>query len=189
MMRLPLLFALLVALAATTALAADGEKSQSASQPVCWPLHFSGVVLGITTDPEVQRILGKGAQRPDQGDAGGRYFLNVKHTATLHVVSFTDAIVGEVTLTQGIDAAIQATERKVATSQFFDPEYGFGNMHALRLGSTKAEVLKNLGPPEGDQTSNDWRYSSGCACELPEYFTISFRKGRVYQVVFSAPPG
>ena len=189
MMRPPLFSALLIALATTVAVAADAEKSQPSSKPVCWPLHFSGVVLGITSDSEVQRILGNGAHRPDQGDAGGRYFLNTKRTATLHVVSFTDAIVGEVTLTQGVDPAIQVAELKAATTQFFDPEHGFGNMHALRLGSTKAEVLKNLGPPEGDQTSSDWRYSSGCACELPEYFTISFRKGRVYQVVFSAPPG
>jgi len=189
MKQLAVFFGLLAALAATATVAAGAEESRRGSKPVCWPLHFSGVVLGITTDGEVQRILGKGAYRPDQGDAGGRYFVNAKHTATLHVVSFTDAIVGEVVLTHGVDPAIQAGELKVATSPFFDPDYGFGNMHALWLGSTKAEVLENLGPPEGDQARNEWRYSSGCACELPEYFTISFRKRRIYQVIFSAPPG
>jgi len=183
------LFSGLLMAAVVTATGAGANESRRGSKPVCWPLHFSGVVLGITTDGEVQRILGKGAFRPDQGDAGGRYFVNTKRTATLHVVSFTDAVVGEVTLSQGVEPAIQANELKVATTAFFDPEYGFGNWHALRLGSTKAEVLENLGPPEGDQTENDWKYSSSCACELPQDFTISFRKGRVYQVVFSAPPG
>lgn len=172
---------------ATGAFAAD-ESARGSSQ-VCWPLHFSGVVLGITRDTEVQRILGKGAHRPNQGDAGGRYFVDAKRTATLHVVSFTDATVGQLTLSQGVDPAIRQNELEAASSTFFDPNHGFGNWHALRLGSSKTSVLENLGPPEGDQASNDWKYSSACTCELPEYLTITFREGRVYRVMFSAPPG
>jgi hypothetical protein len=189
-MKLPALFCACVAVVVLTSTgAAARDESRPGSKPVCWPLHFSGVVLGISTDAEVQRLLGKGAYRPDQGDAGGRYFINTKRTTTLHAVSFTDAVVGEVTLSQGVDPSIGPNELKAVTSPFFDPDHGFVNVHALRLGSTKAEVLENLGPPEGDQTSNDWRYSTSCACEVPEYFRIFFRKGRVYQVVFSAPPG
>ena len=60
--------------------------------PVCWPLNFAGITLGVTTDSEVQRLLGKGVFRKDEGDTGGRYFIDSKHTATLHTVSYTDTV-------------------------------------------------------------------------------------------------
>jgi hypothetical protein len=65
---------------------------------VCWPLNFSGVTLGVTSDSEVERLLGTGVARKNEGDMGGRYFVDKGRTATLHVVSYTDSIVGELTL-------------------------------------------------------------------------------------------
>jgi len=38
--------------------------------PVCWPLNFAGITLGVTTDSEVQRLLGNGVFREDEGDTG-----------------------------------------------------------------------------------------------------------------------
>src|SRR5258708_30490502 len=73
---------------------------------VCWPLNFSGVTLGVTSDSEVERLLGKGVARKNEGDTGGRYFVDEGHTATLHVVSYTDLVVGELTLRAGVDPAM-----------------------------------------------------------------------------------
>ncbi len=167
------------------------QSTESVTPPgsVCWPLHFSGIALGVTTDSQVERLLGRGVFRRDEGDTGGRYFTDAKGTATLHVVSYTDYVVGEVTLRAGLHPAIKPNERRLALSIWFNPEEGFGNWHALRLGSTEAEVLKNLGQPKKKVTSSEWRYDTICACELPEYFTIFFKDGRVIKVVFSAPAG
>ena len=156
--------------------------------PVCWPPNFAGIVLGVTTDPEVERLLGKGLFVKADGDTGGRYFIDAKRTATLHSVSYTDRVVGELTLEQGV-AVAPADERR-ATSRWFDPTGGFGNWHALRLGSTKEEVKENLGAPDANErTDNRWRYDSKCACELEVFFTVHFKNDRINKVVFSAPPG
>ena len=155
----------------------------------CWPLNFSGVTLGVTSDPEVERLLGKGIARKNEGDTGGRYFVDEGHTATLHLVSYTDSIVGEVTLRVGVDPAIPASELKQAESKWFKPADGFGNWHALHLGSSKDDVLKNLGEPKKRIAANDWRYETICECELPEYFDVFFKENTLVKVVFSAPVG
>ena len=57
---------------------------------VCWPRHISGITLGETNDSEVLRLLGKGLERTGQVETAGRFFTNKGHTATLHVISYTD---------------------------------------------------------------------------------------------------
>ncbi len=156
---------------------------------VCWPLNFSGVTLGVTSDSEVQRLLGKGVARGNEGDGVGRYFIDEAHTATLHAVSYTDEIVGELTLRAGIDPAVHANELKQAESKWFNPTDGFGNRHALRLGSSRDDVLKNLGEPKKKIAVNDWRYGTVCECELPEFFDVFFKGNTVVKVLFSAPAG
>ena len=156
---------------------------------VCWPLHFSGITLAETTDSEVQRLLGNGVFRKNEGDTGARYFVDLKHTATLHVVSYTDFVVGEVTLRAGIDPALKGNEVKRAETRWLKPDEGFGNWHELRLGATKDEVLKNLGEPKERINANDWQYATTCACEIPEYFDLFFQQGHLAKVVFSAPAG
>ena len=156
---------------------------------VCWPLHFSGITLSLTTDSEVQRLLGKGVARKNEGDTGGRYFIDEGHTATLHAVSYTDSVVGELTLEAGVDPVIRTIELKQAESSWFKPADGFGNWHALHLGSSRDDVLKNLGEPKKRVAANDWRYETICECELPEFFDVFFKDNTVVKVVFSAPAG
>ncbi len=168
------------------------SRSQDLKLPrgtVCWPLHFSGITLGLTDDSEVQRLLGKGISRKAEGDTGGRYFIDEAHTATLHVVSFTDYVIGELTLQVGIDPTIRSSELRQAESKWFKPAYGFGNWHSLHLGSSRDDVIRNLGEPKKRVAPNDWRYEPVCQCELPEYFDIFFEDNSVVKVVFSAPAG
>ena len=134
-------------------LLACGAPTTSADNPVapkgsvCWPLHWSGIVVGTTTDSEVQRLLGPGVFRKDEGDTGGRYYTESQGTATLHVVSYTDSVVGELTISAGIDPEIKQSERKAAITKWFNPREGFGNWGGLNLGSSRSDVLKNLGEP------------------------------------------
>lgn len=177
-----IILALIASLAASTV--AGGELPLS---PVCWPLNFAGITLGVTTDSEVQRLLGNGVFREDEGDTGGRYFIDSKHTATLHTESYTDTVVGEVMVQEGV--AVSPTEIDAAITQWFNPQQGFGNWHALHLGSTKLEVKKNLGKPVKGSSKDAWRYDSKCACEIEVFFTVYFKNDRIYKVVFSAPAG
>jgi hypothetical protein len=129
--------------------------------------------------------LGRGVFRADEGHTGGRYFLDVKSTATLHIVEGVDRIVEELTVRFGVDPAIKPSERRTAVSTWFEPREGFGNWHALHLGSSKEDVLKNLGEPEKRLTSNKWLYQSTCGCELSAYLVVSFERGRVIELALS----
>ncbi len=98
-------------------------------------------------------------------------------------------VVGEVMVKRGVDPKLNATELKQAESQWFQPGDGFGNWHALQLGSSEQDVLRNLGEPKKRIAANDWRYETVCECEIPEYFDLFFKDGHVIKVVFSAPAG
>jgi hypothetical protein len=178
MKRIPLIIIFIASIAVA------GEMPLS---PVCWPPNFAGITLGVTTDSEVQRLLGKGVFHKDEGDTGGRYFVDPKRTATLHVVNYTDAVVGEVTVQEGV--VVKPTKVNAAISKWFNPQQRFGNWHVLHLGSTKDEVKKNLGEPVKGSTVDAWRYNSSCACEIEVFFTVYFKNDRIWKVVFSAPAG
>jgi hypothetical protein len=77
----------------------------------CGPMHFAGVVPGITNDSQVIRLLGAGVSRPQEGDTGARYFVNSAHTATLRVETCTDLVVCEMSLEAGVPTTLSASEQ------------------------------------------------------------------------------
>lgn len=162
---------------------------QSTSGKVCWPLNFAGITLGITNDSQVRRLLGNGVFRSGEGDTGGRYFIDKKKSATLHAVMYTDAVVGELAITEGVESSLKKTELDKAVSHFFLPDSGFGNWHSLHLGASKIEVIKNLGNPARRNNEDSWEYTTSCTCEIPQFFTVNFKSDRLFQIVFSAPAG
>ena len=154
----------------------------------CWPMHFAGVVAGISQDRHVVRLLGQGAHRPKE-EEGVRYYVDARRSATLRVATFTDRIVGEIALEAGINSTLSKAEIRAAMSASLSPREGFGNWHALTLGVTKETVLKNMGEPARRASDDEWTYDALCTCEIPEYMTIHFNSNKVVRVVFSAPPG
>ncbi len=180
------IFALLYALGAAGCASATSVSHGS----VCWSLNYAGVVVGVTTNSQTQRLLGNGVFRKGEGDTGGRYYIDKAGTATLQVVFYTDDVVGKLTISKGVDnSIIRRSEIKLATSKWFSPGDGFGKWKALHLGSTKEDVLKNLGKPKKEISSDSWKYTTTCSCELQKYFVIYFRHGRVEKIVFAAPSG
>ncbi len=159
---------------------AEPLPSQAQKGTVCWPLSFAGVTVGVTTDSQVQRLLGEGVFRPEEGHTGGRYFIDANKTATLHIVEGVDRVVEEVTLSQGVAAEIKANERSAAVSKWFDPEEQFGNWHVLHLGSTEKEVLSNLGEPQEKLSANKWLWETTCTCGSA-YLTVAFKAGRLVE--------
>lgn len=180
----------LAVVSAVTFLAGQIMAQEAASShKVCWPLHFAGLTVGFSTDSEMRRLLGDGLFRKDEGDSGGRVFIDKGRKATLHAQCYTDNVIGDLTLSVGVDPGLSKTEQKKAVSLHFDPTEGFGNWHALHLGSTKAEVLKNLGPPENGTETNEWRYATECSCEIENGFTITFAKDHIVRIYLEAPSG
>lgn len=154
----------------------------------CWPMHYAGVVPGVTTDGQVARLLGHGAYRREDYE-GTRYFVNRERTATFRVVSCTYLVVCEMTLQVGVIPTLTASEVTRAVSPHFDLAEGFGKWHKLSLGSTKADVAANLGEPARKNNADEWVYDAEHTCELPEYMTLFFHDGKITRVVFSAPDG
>ena len=152
---------------------------------VCWPLNFAGITVGVNTDSQVQRLLGKGVFRQDEGHTGGRYFIDGNHTTTLHIVEGVDRVVETLTVAEGVSHEIKMSEQTNAVSKWFDPHEPFGNYHALQFGSSKETVLGNLGEPQRRVNPDKWEYESTCACELPSYLTVSFKAGRLVQLELS----
>lgn len=156
---------------------------------VCWPLRHSGIVLKITTDDQVKRLLGEGVFRKNEGDSGGRWFVDAERSATLHVVGYTDSVIGEVTIEEGVNVELKKDELEKATSKWFNPNEGFGNWQDLRLGSTKEEVIENLGLPVKKIEPDQFLYQTRCTCELESFFTLFFQKDRLVKIVLSSPAG
>jgi hypothetical protein len=180
-----------VCVAALTLVSVTGGRPQEpakwAKGTVCWPLHLAGITVGLTTDSQAQRLLGqRGIFRADEGHTGGRYFLDVGRTVTMHIVGGVDKVTEQLTFAKGVDPAIKPSEQGAALSKWIDPQEGFGNWRALHLGSAKKEVLDNLGEPQKKLSADEWIYETTCACELPEYFTLKFLQGRIVQLVLSA---
>ena len=163
-------------------------EAQSKPGSFCWPMHYAGIVPGISQEKHVVRLLGQGAHRTQVGD-GVRYYIDPAGTMTMQVAFVTDRVVGEISLESGIARTLSKSERARAVSKHLDSKEGFGNWHALRLGSTRQEVERNLGRPAKKSGLNEWVYNAECACEIPEYLTIFFVQGSVQRVVFSAPAG
>jgi hypothetical protein len=55
------------------------------------------------------------------------------------------------------------------------------------LGSSKSDVVSNLGEPARKNNEEEWVYDAEHTCELPEYMTLYFYDGKVVRVVLSAP--
>ena len=177
---------LLVSLA--PAFAAAAEPDGTANSKFCWPLNFGGVVAGTTNDAQVVRLLGAGALRPFEED-GVRYYLDRNKRATLRIANFTDAVVGEISLPEGVAPGLSTDERRRAVSRYFEPFKGFGSWHALKLGATKGELRSNLSTPAKTEDDDTWVCEAACTCELPEYLTSYFRADKAVRIIFSAPPG
>jgi hypothetical protein len=167
----------LAALMLTITAHVRSQEAISSQGKVCWPLSFAGVVVGTTTDSQVQRLLGPGVVRKNEGDTRGRYFINQQQTATLHVVECTDTVVCELSVSAGVPNTIKPSERASAVTKWLDTTEGFGNWHALHLGSPRDAALENLGKPKQQVSADEWVYETGCSCEIQNYFTLYFKSG------------
>ncbi len=164
--------------------------AQQRNDMICGPLSFAGIVLDLTNDSQVTRLLGYGKLRNTQFEAK-RYFVDRDLRATLivtmniiinnkHRELFT---VKRLTIADSIDPFLKTAGQEMPVSKYFNPkEILFG----LHLGSAQEDVLKRLGKPKKKINENEWRYSAYC-CDAADDITLFFENGHIHKIVLAVP--
>ena len=99
-----------------------------------YPLQCVGISVGKSTDADVQRRFGKGYFARDEGHLGGRYFVDPKHSVTLHTEIGTDNIIDAIEYQQGVHLPVkltpavwkQATATKLTGGETVQGRFGLG---------------------------------------------------------------
>ncbi|MBO9540209.1 hypothetical protein J7643_06415 [bacterium] len=141
----------------------------------------SGITVGRTDDKEVVARLGGGLFVGKEGAFGGRYYIAPDGAMTLHLVTGTDAVVWELTLTRGI-ALPSGCKPVKAILPINLLEAG------IRLGDSPQRVTALLGKPskdksvKGNRTLEFYNYRNAPADEAGNSATFSFINGRLVKV-------
>jgi hypothetical protein len=148
----------------------------------CLPPYWAGVLAGSSSEREVTHLLGTGYSTELQG-APVRLYTDPGRSSTLVVTLGTDNIVTGLDLWQALDPALDSSAASQArASTWLRPHDGFGAWGELHLGSTIADVRKNMGKPSSVSSESDLAvlsYSSTCACELDTGLVFRFRNDRL----------
>src|SRR5438034_10603280 len=73
--------------------------------PPEYPLYCAGMMVGVSSSEDVQRMYGRGLYVSNEGHegphGGGRYFVDPHHRVTLHIVVGGDDMVEKVSYRRG----------------------------------------------------------------------------------------
>lgn len=184
----------LLATVLSVGISASYIASLSAEQrprSVCFPPTWGGIVAGITEDRDVVTLHGTSLYSTALGHGGGRYYSDSRRRMTMVVEIGVDNVIESVSIEWGQH---WPSKRRAALpiSSRIDIEEGFGTFRKLKLGSTEADVLGNLGEPTDIRTDSGgatrtWVYQtdySNTECYADAEVSITFADGRVTRVVF-----
>ena len=152
----PLILTGVLAVATASAFADPKEKSFARL-----PLYCAGIVVGMSTDPDVQRLFGIGYSLPNEGHAGGRYFVDAKGRVTLHVETGVDNVIEAVSYQRGLHVPKGAAATLKAKSTRLTAEEATGN--GVRLGKSAEYVRAQFGKPSQEArngTTRTLRYAA-----------------------------
>ena len=79
--------------AALVLLSSAGANAAPRVRAPEYPLYCAGIVVGMSTDRDVQRMYGPGLYVRDEGHGGGRYFVDRHRRVTLHVEIGVDKVI------------------------------------------------------------------------------------------------
>ena len=118
----------------------------------CLPPFWGGLLAGASVKKEVLRLYGPGIFASEEGDIGGSYYRDAQGAITLHLVYYTDTIVGELEVIEGNALPLSARQRAEAVSPNLKPPF----LHAgLAFGATEEAVLSAMGQPSRKEKGND----------------------------------
>jgi hypothetical protein len=121
--------------------------------------EIAKVRLGAT-DASVTKLLGPGLFTTQEGEGGGRYYVDAARTVTLHVEIGADSSVASLELSHGIvlPAGLTVADDPKVISRALT-----GNASAskgIKLGMSVAQLTKALGKPAHDERSGVQRIVS-----------------------------
>jgi hypothetical protein len=141
------LIVLTVAAVLVSMVTISSASAQRRSRHANYPLSCAGVTVGITTDAQVQRMYGKGYFVRGESHLGGRYYLDPRHSVTLHVSIGTDYVVDLVEYRKGVHLP---STRAAALNQATTPRLTGSKtvQGGIRLGADSASILRLFGSPQ-----------------------------------------
>ena len=115
-----------------------------------YPLVCARIKVGVSTDADVRRLYGKGYFVPAESHSGGRYYVDPRHTATLHTEIGVDSIIESLEYRQGVhlprrSRTVLAAATTPRLSSHEKVEGGIG------LGDVAVVVLQKYGRPKSDK--------------------------------------
>jgi hypothetical protein len=122
------------------------------SQPRRFPIYCAGIVVGMSTMRDAQRMYGEGFFVLGEGHGGGRYYVDPRNEVTLHLKSGVDDVVEAIEYTRGVrlppsfQRPSAVPEQAVSGALTADERVQWGS----RLGDSAASVLRHLGKPTED---------------------------------------
>jgi len=165
------------------------QQSPSTCEP-CVPPFWGGVLAGQSTKDHVLRLYGSGVFTPNEGDSGGTYYRDSKRSITLHVVYYTDEMVGALELIQGNALPSSARASSGAVSRYLKPPFLF---EGLTFGATEAAVLSRMGTPSREEKDEEGLrtlvFLSTCGWDLESGISFVFRRSRLVKVIYWAASG
>ncbi len=187
---------LVVALLILPATLANGEELSSATttkiceqictptDQSCWPLQYAGIFPGVTTDAQVQRLLGKGYGRTHELGSS-REYIDRNRTKVLLIDMEYDSVVTHIEIRQFQKSDAMTPEYlRLATTRYFDPTEGFGRAQDLNIGSLDTEVKSKLGTPTRE-SGTEWVYELPSYCGSPQYIAVQFAGRHVSSIALN----
>ena len=118
-----------------------------------FPLSCAGIIVGKTSDKEVQSLYGPGVLNPNEGHGGARYYIDAQKKVSLRVTIGVDNIVEEVSITS------TGYPFDYSSSKEFDKAKSYVSINpssadSIHIGDDPSKILKKYGKPNSDEAED-----------------------------------
>lgn len=127
-----------------------GPRPQRHRMPLRYPSSMAGVRPGRTTDDHLTKLYGKGYFTDREGHLGGRYYTDVRHSMTLHVIIGVDSIADTVEIKPGVHLPKGAGSAGLAASTTSTFVPARVRVDGFKLGDPSKPILARYGKPSQD---------------------------------------
>jgi hypothetical protein len=175
----------------TIVLALFNVSLVNAEEPaLCYAPYYGGLLPGESSEREAVKLYGEGYYQ-NLEYVRERFYYNKSKSHTLIVHFGTDNFVTDIFIHEGMKYPHGKTTKNIKpyVSEWFNPLEGFGKWHRLKIGGSRKDAIKWLGPPHKEISNNEWEYRSKCSCGLPAGISVIFDSDKVVTVRFWSSQG
>ena len=117
-----------------------------------YPLYLAGLVVGMSSLRDAQRMYGEGFRVEDEGHGGGYYYVDTHRQVTLHVVTGVDRILEEISYERGVRLPAGSLKRGAIPQTATSPNLSAGEQlfPGYHLGDPPDGLLQSYGKAAKD---------------------------------------